>query len=150
MSHLLIKVVGNLFMNQTLWEPSLSVFDDFIVYRRRNWFVVREITIPYKQIAQVDLTIGIFFSEIEIAISGNETRTLKVNYVINKDALRAKKIIDQKVHLVHSQDEKLNTNVQVKSFEKSLARLTELLEKKKITKKEYEKRRKEIINKSYE
>ena len=146
MSHLLIKVVGNLFMNQTLWEPSLSVFDDFIVYRRRNWFVVREITIPYKQIAQVDLTIGIFFSEIEIAISGNETRTLKVNYVVNKEALRAKKIIDQKVHLVHSQDEKLNTNVQVKSFEKSLARLTELYEKKKISKKEFEKKRKELIN----
>lgn len=146
MSHLLIKIIGNLFMNQTLWEPSISVYDDYILYRRRNWFVVREITIPYKQVAQVDLTRGIFFSEFEIAISGNETRTLKVNYVINKDALKAKKIIDQKVHMIHNQDEKLNSNVGVKNLEKSLARLTELLEKKKINKKEFEKKRKELLN----
>jgi len=146
MSHLLTKIRGNMFMNQTMWEPTLMVYDDYIVYRRRHWFVVKEVTISYKQVAQVNLSTGIFWAELEIVITGNDTRTVRVKYAPKEETKRAKKIIDQKVHMVHHQDDKMGGDNGVKSLEKSLARLTELLEKKKISKNDFTKRKRELVD----
>lgn len=133
-------------MNKTMWEPSLIVYDDFIVYRRRHWFVLKEVTISYKQIAQVNLSTGLLFSELEIVITGNDTRTVRVRYAPKDLTKKTKKIIDQKVHMYHHQDDKRELENGVKNLEKSLGRLNELLAKGKITKKEFELRKKDLLN----
>jgi len=146
MSHLLTKIKGSNFFNRTMWEPHIMVYDNYILYKKRNWFVVKEITISYKQIAQVNLYVGLFFATLEIVIVGTDSHTVRVKFAPKEQTKRAKRIIDQKVHSVHSKDERLNEDAGVKSLEKSITRLTELLDRKKITKKEFEKKRKELVS----
>jgi len=120
-----------------------------ITYTKRSWFVVREMTISYNQIAQVNLISGLFFSELEIVTTSNDTHTILINYTNKEETKRAKKIIDQKIHLIHDKQKDTETiqGKDLKNYEKSLSRLKELLEKKRISKKEYETKRKELLGK---
>lgn len=149
MSHLLIQLVGNKLFNWTIWPPYLFVHDDMITYKKRSWFVVREMSISYNQIAQVNLIMGLFFGELEIVTTSNDTHTIIINYTNKETTKRAKKIIDQKIHLVHDKQTDTETlkGKDLKTFEKSLSRLKELLEKGRISKKEYEIKRKELLGK---
>jgi len=144
MSHLLTKIRGNRIFYRSIWVPQLYIYSDSVTYKRRKWFVVKEMTISYTQIAQVNLSLGIIFAELEIITTSNDTHTILVKYTPKKETKRAKKIIDQKVHALHEKEEK--ESKEVKDFEKSLARLKMLLEKQRITKKEFDKKRKELLS----
>lgn len=153
MSHTLIQIAGNRFFNKTIWPPFLFVYDDMLVYKKRSWFITKEMTITYNQITQVNMYSGIFFAKLEIITPSNDEHIIIVNFVPKQEAVRAKRIIDQKVHTAHKDTSNINRDKSdsregdIKHFEKSLTRIKELLNRGRITKREYEKQRKELLKK---
>lgn len=144
MSTLLLHLEGSPTFNRTIFTPNLFIYDDLIIYRKRSWFVLREITISYHQISQVSFTKGLFFGHLEI-ITGEET--LKIRYLPKSKTRSAKDIIDQKIyhsHAKHSPALDHNTS-EVTTYEKSLNRLQELLNRGSISKKEFEKKKAELF-----
>lgn len=124
------------------------IYDDRMMFKRRRWFKIFEITITYNHVAQANLTKGVFFATIEIINSGGyENASLK--NIPNKDATKAKKMIDQKIRLVHTKDKgfTIADDKKVQKLEKSLNRLMELLRKKRINKREFNKRKKILLRK---
>jgi len=148
MSTLLLELNGSMTFNRTIFPPYLFIFDDLLIYKRRRWFRVREVTIAYNQIAQIIVTRGIFFATIEIITNGNDNITIK--FVPREKGMQAKKIIDQKIFYSHAKhkpgDRKEMSNVFL--YEKSLARLNELYNRGSISKDEYEERKREILRKN--
>jgi len=145
MSTLLVTLKGNRLFNKTLFSPRLFVHDDLLMYRKRRWFMVRDMTISYNQVARFTLAKGIFFAHIDIITTGGDE--MEINYVSKKDASQAKAIVDQKIYHAHA---KHNISTQdsrgdIGSFEKTMNRLKELLNRGKISEKEYEKKKKELL-----
>lgn len=147
MSTLLLTLKGNLTFNRTLFAPFIYLYDDLLIFKRRNWFVVNEITISYHHIGRVLLVRGILFNGLEI-----ETTTadkILVKFLPKKDTVLAKKIIDQKIYHSHAKHQPTGSVTEVKeelkSYEKALNRYKELLETGKMTEVEYEKKRQGLI-----
>jgi len=131
--------------NRTPWPPYLFVYDDLLIYKKRRFFVVREMTISYNQISQIILTRGIFFSHMDIVTTGDEH--IVVRFLSKNLAKHAKSIIDQKIYHAHAKHQPNTTPVNntANNFEKSLSRLKELLVKEVITEREFNKRRNELL-----
>ena len=149
MSNLLYKVNKNRIRAHTIFKSSLAIYEDYMVFRDRHWLTVKETTITYKQIAQVNITTGIFFSTLHVISSGGFEET-EVKYILNKQAVKAKKLVEQKLHRAHAPSKqrksfKHKKEHKVDKFEKSLNRLRELVNKGKLSEKEYEKRRKRLL-----
>ena len=147
MSTLLLKISGSKTFNRTIFAPYIFVFDDILLYRKRKLFSVTEITVAYSHIAEVNLKRGIFFAALEIHSTAQ--KIIVVRY-LNKDlASHAKKIIDQKIHFAHAkhrpESEVTAHQNQVSEMEKSLNRLNELYNKGKISEKEFNSSRKQIL-----
>jgi len=145
MSTLLIELRGSPEFNRTIWPPHVYVYDDLIIYKKRSWFKLREITISYNQIARVTLTRGIFFSHLELETTGADN--IVVRYISKAKGKYAKTIIDQKIYRSHAKHATApdKGESEVSSYEKSVNRLNELLSTEKITKKEFENRRRELL-----
>jgi len=147
MSILLLELRGHWTLNRTIWPPHLFIYDDLLTYRKRRWFIVKEITISYNQIAQATLHSGILFSHLEIVTTG--TDDIIIRYISTKLGKKAKKILDQKLYHAHA---KLHPEVELDQskmnvYEKGLNRYKELLNRGKITKKEYERKKKDLLKK---
>lgn len=142
-----MELVGNPTFNRTIWPARISVFDDLLTYRKRSWFAVKEITISYNQIAQATLHTNPFFSHLEIVTTG--TDDIIVRFLSKKKGKQAKKILDQKIYHAHSKlhPEPERETSHMSSYEKSLSRYKELLNRGRITKKDYEKRKEELLKK---
>lgn len=152
MPTLLVKLQGNRSLNRTIHPPRLYVYDNKLVYRKRNFIKVREFSIPYNQISQVNIINGIFFAEIVVLTTGVEY--IKIRYVSKSKTKLAKKIIDQKMYDLHYGDknkredpEMMHYTKMVNEFENGLSRLNELISSHKITKKEFIKKRKALLKK---
>lgn len=128
-----------------MWPPYLFVYDDLLIYRKRNWFRLREATISYNQVSGVETTHGIFFASIEIYSTGIEN--IKIKFVSKALARHAKKIIDQKIYHSHAKHQTTPAASidSTKNYELGVNRLKELLAKEMITEKEYEIRRKDLL-----
>ena len=147
MSSFLFEAQGNRLLDQAIFPHRLRIFDDRIVFMKRSFIKREEITIAYMQIAQANLRSGLMFSTIEIINSGGFENAI-IKHVPNKDAKRAKNIIDRKIREVHSKSEhNLNKNSTISDIlEKSLSRIDELYKKGRLTKKEHIKKRNEILS----
>ena len=145
MSTLLIELKGSPELNRTIWPPRIFVYDDLIIYKKRNWYKLREITISYHQIARVTLTRGLFFSHLELETTGDDK--IVVKYISKSKGKYAKTIIDQKIYKSHAKHASLpdKNEDEVSAYEKSVNRLNELLNTGRINKKEFESKRKELL-----
>ena|SRR3972149_5845911 len=145
MSNLLLELQGNNVINRTIFPHKLYLYDDILLYKKRRFLRVKEVTIAYSHIAQVNLLRGIMFATMEIVSTGAEN--IKVRGVRKDLATRAKKIIDQKMfmeHAKHKPDHSQNPNELLK-YEKSMQRLKELFIRGRLSKREYNERRKELL-----
>jgi len=141
MSTLLLELAGNRELNRTFFPPRLYIYDDLLIYRKRRFLKINEITIAYSHIAQVNMIKGIFFARLEIDTSAGQHLTIK--YIPKTPAVKAKKLIDQKIYnaLAKHKAEPVSTISHPEAFEKSLSRLKELLNKGKISKREFVRRK---------
>jgi len=154
MSTLLMHIAGSRVYNFTLFRPHLYIYDDRVVYKKRHILTHDEFSISYNHIAQVNLIRFIYlFAHVEIATTG--MRFIKVHWVMKGKAKQAKKIIDEKVHQSHIKDQPSpdgnvqSSSIYVKDYELSLKRLKELQSTGKITKGEFNKKRKHLLKKHY-
>jgi len=153
MSTLLLHIAGSRMYNFTLFRPHLYLYDDRVVYKKRHILTHDEFSVAYTHIAQANLIHFIYlYAHVEIATTGY--RFIKVHWVPKKKARQAKKIIDEKVHQSHKLDQQLpedskEQGIYVSDFEMSLKRLQELLSTDRITKHEFNKKRKELLKKHY-
>jgi hypothetical protein len=145
MSTLLIELIGNWEFNKTIWPPHVFVYDDLLIYKKRSWFKMREITISYNQIARVTLTRGIFFSHLELETTG--TDNIAIRYISKTKGKYAKTIIDQKIYRSHAKHVIFpdKNEGEVPSYEKSVNRLNELLNTGRISQKEFKGRKRELL-----
>ncbi|MBI2414539.1 hypothetical protein HYV31_01690 [candidate division WWE3 bacterium] len=149
MSNLIYEIKTNKIRAGAIFDTILRIHEDFIVLWSRHWFTVNEYTITYKHIVRAHLIKRIFFSNLQIMDStGNENAIIK--HVWNSDAIKAKKLIDQKINLVHSSEmnrKELESRgvAEIDNLEKSLGRLKELVAKGRLSEKEYEKRKKTML-----
>lgn len=145
MSTLLIELKGSPEFNRTIWPPHLFIYDDLIIYKKRSWFKLREITISYNQIARVTLTKTIFFSHMELETTGADN--IIVKYISKSKGSYAKTIIDQKIYRSHAKHATApdKNESEVLSYEKSINRLNELLNTGRITEKEFDSKKKEML-----
>lgn len=132
-------------LNRTIWPPYLYIYDDLLIFKKRRWFKLREVTVSYNQISGIEVTQGILFSELDVITTGIEN--IKLRYISKKGAKQAKKIIDQKIYHSHAKHQSVApSNIDsTKNYELSLNRLNELLAKGLITEKDFEKKRKELL-----
>ena len=144
MSTLLVTLKGNRLFNRTLFSPRLYVHDDLLIYKKRKWFMVREMTISYNQVARLTLAKGIFFAHINIITTGADE--MEIKFVSKKDAAQAKSIVDQKIYHAHAKHNIAKGGGEdIGSFEKTMNRLKELLTKGKISEREYEKKKRGLL-----
>jgi len=106
---------------------------------------VKEISISYGQISQVTLNKGIFFSSLDIYSAGTDNIVLR--FIPTEPAVKAKKILDQKVYHSHAKHQQVETGskVTLSDYEKSLNRLQELLNKNKISQRDFHRKKSELI-----
>jgi hypothetical protein len=150
MSTLLLQIWGSRELNHTVWPPHLYIYDDLLIYKKRRFFKVNEVTISYSHGVRVNLNKGIFFASLEIVTSADENIIIK--FIRRNKAIKAKLIIDHKIYgaLAKHRIEKSVTDIQPESshnFEKSLARLNELLATRKITQKEFKQKKAQLLRK---
>ncbi|OGC69615.1 hypothetical protein A2415_03520 [candidate division WWE3 bacterium RIFOXYC1_FULL_39_7] len=145
MSKLLLKLQGLRSLNRTIFPPYLFVYDDILIYKKRKWIWVKEISISYGQISQVTLNKGIFFSSLDIYSAGTDNIVLR--FIPTEPAVKAKKILDQKVYHSHAKHQQVETGskVTLSDYEKSLNRLQELLNKNKISQRDFHRKKSELI-----
>lgn len=148
MPHLLLKIWGHPLYNRTIFPPKLELYDESVIYKHRSFFYADEFTLPYSHIVQVNLHKGILFASLEIVTSGIQNLTLK--YVQKDAAVRAKKLIDKKIYYALAKERPKDTAQpeSIHVYERSLDRLKELLNQGKLTKSEFEKKRRELLKKS--
>lgn len=157
MSHLLLTLEANKLMNKSIFTHKLRIYDNKIIYEERTYFIrVTEITISYNHVSQVYLVKGIYFASLEIINTGG-VKDIIIKYVSAKQAEKAKRIIDAKIHGVSDESftnpknkeiitlTKKGHDLRLDGIESNLSRLNELLLRKRITRKEYEKKRKEVL-----
>jgi hypothetical protein len=147
MATLLVELHGNRSLNRTIFAPHLYIYDDLLIYRKRKLLKINEITISYNRIAQVQLTRGIFFAGLEIITSGPDR--IMIRYVSKKNAIKAKRIIDEKIyysHAKHRPDNNPDPGVSI-DYEKALSRLKELLSKEQITEREFRQKKADLLKK---
>lgn len=149
MSNLLLTLKGIKSLNRTIWPPYLHVYDDLLIYKKRKWFVLREVTISYNQIAGVEVSQGLLFASIEVITTGIEN--IKLRFISKKKAKYAKKIIDQKIYHSHAKHQTAPTGGSntTNQYERGLNRLKEMLAKGMIDQKEFEKRKNEMLKKIF-
>jgi len=147
MSILLVTLKGNKLFNRTIFSPWLYIYDDLLIYKKRKWFVLREMTISYKQIARFTLAKRIFFAHINIISTGGDK--IEIKFVNKKNASQAKAVIDQKIFHSHARrNAPINgSGENVGSYEKTINRLKELRNRNKISEREYEKKKRELLKK---
>ncbi len=136
--------------NFTLFRPHLYIYDDHIVYKKRHILTHDEFSFTYNHIAQVNLVRFIYlFAHLEIATTG--MRSVNVKWVFKGKAVSAKKLIDQKIHQVHKKHKygEARKDRKVTGMEKSLKRLKELLNSGKISKREFNSRKKHLLKKHF-
>jgi len=139
--------------NFTLFRPHLYIYTDRVVYKKRHILTHDEFSIHYKQISQANYINFIYlYAHIEIVTTGQ--RFIKIHWVPKRQAKTALKIIDEKIHQSHKKNVRTpedggQSEGYVKDFELSLKRLKELLGIGKITKKEFDKKRKQLLKKHY-
>ena len=145
MSNLLLQLQGIRSLNRTIFPPYLFIYDDILVFKRRKWIWVKEVSISYNQISQVTLNKGIFFSSLDIITTGTDDIILK--YIPSKQAIKAKKILDQKIYHSHAKHQQIETGsrIALSDYEKTLNRLRELLSKGQISQKDYERKKSQLI-----
>jgi hypothetical protein len=147
MPTLLLELKGNKYLNRTLFPPWLYVYDDILLYRKRRFIRVDEITLPYSHIVQVNLIQGLFWGTLEIINTGVQNVTIK--FVWKGKARKAKELIDDKIYHAHAKhkpgDSTKSGNMY--EFERSLNRLEELKKRGRISRKEYKKRRATLMQK---
>lgn len=146
--HLILHVRGNKYVNHSFFRPNLYIYSDVMIYKKRKKLIkVDEVTMPYNHVAQFNLHKGFLFSTMEIIMSGGNN-VVVVKGIWNRQAKKAKKIIDEKVyhsHNKHPGESEFNAPI-MDNIEKSLTRLRELVHMDRISEKEFEKRKKKIIN----
>lgn len=149
MPNLLMHVVGSRIYNFTLFRPHLYIYDDRIIYKKRHILTHDEFSVTYNHISQVNLIRFIYlFAHIEVATTG--VRDFEVRWIRKPKAVKAKKIIDEKVHAAHLiSQKKEEPQSKVKDFELSLNRLKELLSTGRINAREFNKKRKELLKKHF-
>lgn len=147
MSTLLLTLCGSREFNRTIWPPYLYVYDDLLIYRKRSWFKVKETTISYNQISQINLIKGVFFAEVEIITTG--TDDMRIRWVPKSKASQAKKIIDKKLFYAHAKHHPQQKDIgeNIEDYEKSLNRLRELVERGRISEREYTQKSRELLKK---
>lgn len=145
MSTLLLELKGSPEFNRTIWPPHIYIYDDLLIYKKRTWFKVKEITISYNQIARVTLTKSLLFAFIELETTGSDNVIVK--YISRKKGIYAKTIIDQKIYRSHAKHSTgvENKENEVQSYEKSVNRLNELLNTDRITQKEFDAKKKLLL-----
>lgn len=149
MSTLLLELEGNWEFNHTIFPPRILVYDDLLIYRKRRFLKLNEVTISYSHIVRVNLIRGIIFASLEIVTSADENVIVK--YIPKDKAIRAKKIIDQKIygalakHKTDISSQHGSENREAVEFEKSLHRINELRAKDRITQKEYKHKKAELL-----
>ena len=157
MPHLLLTLEANKLMNKSIFTHKLHIFDNKIIYEARTYLIrVTEITISYNHVSQVYLVKGLYFASLEIINTGG-VKDIIIKYVPAKQAEKAKRIIDAKIHGMSDESytkpknkevvtiSKKGSDIHLDNVENNLSRLNELLLRKRITKKEYEKKRKEVL-----
>lgn len=147
MSTLLLELVGHRELNHTIWPPHLYIYDDLIIFKKRRFFKVYEITVSYSHIVRINLHKGLLFASLELVTSADENIIIK--YVGKNKAAKAKKIIDQKIYtaLAKHNVESVKSIHPSYEYEKALHRLKELYAKGRITKKEYSARKADLLKK---
>ena len=148
MTKLLLKIKGNRIFNRTIFAPNIYILDDLVTYRRRKWLTVREVSISYNQVAQVNLITGIIFSQLDIITTS--TDNIEIKFIPKKEAKKAKKLLDRKVHIAHRSKHGSNLteeHKEMQGLEKSFRRLEELFDKGRISKRDFEKRKRQLIGK---
>ncbi|MEZ6255188.1 MAG: hypothetical protein R3B92_00180 [Patescibacteria group bacterium] len=175
MSHLLHTIEGSRIKNHTIFRHTLYLYDDKMVYRYRRWFKTHDITVSYNHVSQVHLKAGILFANLWVVNTGGveniEIKNIRKKEAIAGKALIEKKVYGAHVghrpnYATENQPKLTNKakevvtslaasaeaavssveNLQmVKDVERSLSRLTELLYRKKISKKEFNKRKQDIL-----
>lgn len=146
MSNQLLEIKANKLLNRTIFPHKLKIYDDVMVFWKRGIIRIHEVTISYNQISQVYLSRGLIFGSLEIINSGG-VENIIIKHVPKKQAIKAKNIIDQKIYHVHAKEENKEEKdvAGVHEFEKSVNRLKELLNRGKISKREYERKRKQML-----
>lgn len=151
MSHLLLAIEGSRIRNKTIFAHKLLIYDDLMIFKKRGLIRRHEMSISYNHVSQIYLRRGLIYSDLEIINTGG-IESIIIRYVLNGPAQRAKQIIDKKIHYAHQkQKERVSDDKEaVQRFEKSLNRLKELLAKGRISKREYNKKREELLKKHYQ
>lgn len=146
MSHLLFSISSIRILAREFFPTTLYIYDENMVYIKRWLFKRNECTISYNHVSQVYLRKGYITASLEVINTGGveniEIKWLKIN-----EALKAKKLIDEKITLAHG---RISTKTQEFSssstdVEKKIARLKELKLKGVITGSEFEYKRKEVL-----
>jgi len=75
---------------------TLSLFEDRMVYENKGLIASNESTIPYGQVAQVNLHKGLMRSTLELVNTGG-AQNIKVQNIPNAEAQQAKALIEQKM-----------------------------------------------------
>ena len=147
MSTLLMHLHGSRELNHTIWPPNLYIYDDLLIYKKRRWLRMNEVTISYSHIVRVDLDKGLFFANLNIVTSADESVLIK--FILRAKAAKAKKIIDQKIYgaLAKHKVEGDPDIAGSQNYEKSLNRLHELLNRGRISKGEFTRKRADLLKK---
>lgn len=159
MSILLMHIYGNRSFNRSIFRPHLYIYDDIMIYKRRSLFSAGEVTLSYNMVAQVILKkFPIFFAHLEIITTGADTE-ISVRWTSKSKAIKAKKIIDKKVHQTYGglmghqtpqqHNLKEHNTKTIDDFEKSLHRLNELLNTGRISKREFNQQKKRLLKKHH-
>ena len=148
MSNLLMEVKMNRIRGHNIFPQSLKIYEDMLVFKKRKWFIVDEMTVTFNHVAQSSLKAGIFFSTVEITTSGGYAN-LFIPHIFKKHAKSCQKLIEQKIYRLHAKKSKKDfqakEDTELARIEKSLSRLRELQRKGSITQREFEKKRKNLI-----
>jgi hypothetical protein len=125
---------------------TLYIYDEYMVYVKRGFIRRNEATISYNHVSQVYFRKGYIASSIEVINTGG-VENINIPWVNTQDAQKAKKIIDQKVFHTHARVSGKEKSLGIGSpdFERRLARLRELVARGEMSKKEFEKRREEML-----
>lgn len=130
-----------------------------MVFKRRHLLSAGEMTLSYNMVAQVILKkFPIVFAHLDIVTTGSDTE-VQVRWVSKKKAIKAKEIIDKKVHQTYFRNSLdadaapitgtanmlKNEMHEVEALEKSIIRLDELYQQGRLTKGEYKKKRKQLL-----
>ncbi|MFC1622208.1 hypothetical protein ACFL13_02385 [Patescibacteria group bacterium] len=148
MSVLLLKLFGNRSFNRMIFRPKLFIYSDKLVYKKRHLLSHEEFSITYNHVVQVNLRkLILFFAHIDIVNSSGDH--VMVTFVPKKDAIKAKDIIDGKIYQAHVKEKSKHTGhtKKVVDFEKSLKRLRELVQRGRISEREYKKKRNQLLKK---